>query len=141
MLTTIEKVLFLQNVDVFEEVPTEYLSHLAVVADEVDILAGEKLFSESDRSDALFLVISGSIRMHQGDIEITVAARADAIGTWALFDEEPRVASATALEDTSLLRITRDDFLDVLADHVQVTQGVLKKMASRLRTLMSRVNV
>ncbi len=139
MLTVIEKVIFLQNVDVFSEVPTEHLAHMAAVAEEVSYEAGEILYRQDDSSDALFLVLEGKVRMHQEDREITVEEPKDAFGTWALFDETPRVVTATALEDTRLLRIDRDDFIDLLADHIQITQGVLKAMANRLRGLMRKV--
>ena len=42
-------------------------------------------------------------------------------------------------QDTRLLRIDREDFFDILADHIQVTQGVLKALVTRLRGLVERV--
>lgn len=139
MLTAIEKVIFLQNVDVFSEVPTEYLAYLAGIAEEVDYDKSDIVYRQDDPSDALFIVLDGHIRMHQGDRDITIEKAKDAFGVWALFDETPRVATATALEDSHLLRIDREDFIDLLADHVRITQGILKAMANRLRGLMQRV--
>ena len=37
MLTVVEKVIFLQNVDVFAEIPTEQLSYLAAIAEEAKV--------------------------------------------------------------------------------------------------------
>ncbi|MEZ5359768.1 MAG: Crp/Fnr family transcriptional regulator [Candidatus Zixiibacteriota bacterium] len=139
MLTAIEKVIFLQNVDVFSEVPTEYLAYLAGIAEEVEYDKDDVIYRQDDPSDAMFLVLDGGVRMHRGDQEITVESSKDAFGIWALFDESPRVASATALEDCHLLRIDREDFVDLLADHVRITQGVLKALANHLRGLMQRV--
>jgi CRP-like cAMP-binding protein len=68
-----------------------------------------------------------------------VAKDREAFGTWALLDDEPRVAGATAEIETRLLRIDREDFIDLLADHVQIVQGVLKMAAKRLRRLIGRV--
>jgi CRP-like cAMP-binding protein len=141
MLTVIEKVIFLQNVDLFSQVPTEQLAYLAAVVEETTASKGEILYRESDPPDAMYLVVEGSIRLHRGDQEITVAERKDAFGTWALFDEEPRVVTATALEESRLLRIGKEEFIDMLADHVQITQGIIKTIAGKLRGLIDRIGV
>jgi CRP-like cAMP-binding protein len=70
-----------------------------------------------------------------------VAKHKDVFGAWALFDDEPRVATATTLEDTRLLQIDKEDFIDLLADHVEITQSILKVMVRRLRKLMARSKI
>jgi CRP-like cAMP-binding protein len=141
MLTVIEKVIFLQNVDVFADVPTEHLAYLAAITREVDFHRGETIYREHEAPDALYLVLDGSVRLERDGREITTAGGHEAFGTWALFDEEPRVASAVAVDDCHVLKVARDDFVDLLADHVQITQGVLKAIAGRLRGLVERVGV
>ena len=139
MLTVIDKVIFLQNVEVFSEVTTEQLAYLAAIADEVPVPAGEVIYEEDAPSDAMYLVLSGSVRLHRGQTEVTKAGPQEAFGTWALFDDDPRVTAATAAEDSELLRIDKDDFIEVLADNVLVTQGVMKAIVRRLRALGRRV--
>lgn len=140
MLTVVEKVIFLQNIDVFSEVPTEQLAALATIAEEVTVLKGDVIYREDEYSDALYLVLDGRVRLHQADREIAIAAAREAFGSWALFDEDVRLVTATAGEDSQLLRLYRDDFVDLLADHVQIAQGVLKTVARRLRSLVDRVS-
>lgn len=141
MLTVVEKVIFLQNVDVFAHVPSEQLAYLAAIAEESTYIKGDVIFQEAAPSDALFLVLDGRVRMHRGEEEITVIGPREAFGTWALFDDEARVATATAIEETRLLRVDREEFIDLLADHVQITQGVLKTMVKRMRGLVDRVGI
>ena len=140
MLTIIEKVIFLQNIDVLAEVPTEALAALAAIAEEVSYASGENIYKENDSPDALYFVLDGLVRLHKGDQNIVTAENKQAFGTWALFDESPRLVTATVEDDCNLLRIDRDDFIDLLADNVQITQGVLKMMARRLRGLVERVS-
>lgn len=135
MLTVIEKVIFLQAVDVFSEVPTDQLAILAAVAEETPIEKGEKLYRAEEPSDSMYLVLEGRVRLHRGDTDVLIAQSREAFGTWALFDDEPRVTDATALEDGRVLRIDKEEFIDVLADNVQITQGVLKAIVRRLRAL------
>ncbi|MBD3217521.1 MAG: cyclic nucleotide-binding domain-containing protein [candidate division Zixibacteria bacterium] len=139
MLSIVEKVIMLQNIDVFSEVPTRHLASLAAIAEEVEHIKGDVIYKEHDPSDALYLVLEGKVRLHRGEQEISVAEKNDAFGTWALFDEEPRVVTATSAEDCRLLRVDREDFIDLLADHVQIAQGVIKTVVKRLRSLVERV--
>lgn len=139
MLTTIEKVIFLQNIDVFAEVPSEQLALLATIAEEEDYSQDEIVYRENEPADALYLVLDGKVRLHRDGQEIAQATNKDAFGTWALFDEEPRVVTATVVEDALLLRVDREDFVDIMADNVQIAQGVMRTIVKRLRNLVERV--
>ena len=139
MLAIIEKVIVLQNVDVFAEVPTEQLSSLAAIAEEISYTKDEDIYHTNDSPDALYLVLSGSVRLHRNGEEIAVSRAKETFGVWALFDDEPRMVTATADEDSDLLRIDKEDFIDLLADHVQIAEGVLKAVVKRLRSLVGRV--
>lgn len=139
MYTTIEKVIFLQNVDVFSAVPTEQLAYIAAIAEEVSYLKNDNIYETNQRSDALYLVLEGKVKLHRDGEEITTAGSKQAFGTWSLFDDEPRVTTASAVEDSRLLRIDRDEFHDLLSDHTEITQAVLKNIAGRIRSLIGRV--
>ncbi len=123
----------------FSEVSTEQLAYVAAIAEEVSYLTNETIYKLGQPSDALYMVLEGNIRLHRDKEEITTAGPKEAFGTWALFDEEPRVTTATAVEDSRLLRIDREEFLDLLSDHTEITQAVLKNIATRMRGLIGRV--
>ena len=139
MLTVVEKVILLQNVDVFEGIPTEQLSYLAAIAEEVPFSKDEGIYQFGEVSDALYIVLEGEVRLHRDDENIIHARSNDPFGAWALFDDKPRVATATGVTGGRLLRIYREDFLDLLSDHSQITEGVLKMIVGRLRGLLERV--
>ena len=138
MLTTIEKVIFLQEVDIFEQTSTENLAQIAAITEELQIAKDHVIYREGDNSDSMYLVVEGKIRLHKSEQNIMIAGEKDAFGTWALLDDEVRLVSAVALEDGTLLRIAKDDFYDLLADNVQITQGIIKYMAGKLRSLAGR---
>ena len=139
MLTIVEKVILLQEVDIFSEVSTEQLSHLATIVTEEQFAVDESIYREQDPSDAMFLVVEGRVRLHRGALDIEIAESGQPFGTWALFDEEPRVATATPLEDVQVLRLDKEDFIDLLADNVRITQGVLKTLVGNYRRLIGRI--
>ena len=135
MMTTIERVILLRRVDVFTGVPTEKLAELAAVSEEVDRLEGDVLFRESEPSDALYLVIHGEIRLTAEGQWVADVGPEEAIGTWALFDDEPRIATATVTRDARLLRIRTNRFQELLSDHTEIAQAVLRTLAQRFRSL------
>ncbi|MBN2001067.1 cyclic nucleotide-binding domain-containing protein [candidate division KSB1 bacterium] len=139
MLTIIEKVLLLQQVDIFENTSTEDLSHIAAITEQVNYTAGKNIYQEGDIPDAMYIVINGEIRLHQQEKQVLVAGDRSAFGTWALLDDEPRVATATTIINSECLRIDREDFYDLLTDHTNITQGILKTLSKRLRNLYTRV--
>jgi CRP/FNR family cyclic AMP-dependent transcriptional regulator len=141
MLTVVEKVLFLQDADIFENTSTEDLAYIAAITEEVHHQAGSTIFQENEASDSMYLVVEGKVRLHRGDQEVMVAKDKDAFGTWALFDDRARIVTATALEDSLLLRIDREEFFDLLTDHSRITQAMMKTLSRRLRNIIGRVGI
>jgi CRP-like cAMP-binding protein len=139
MLTIIEKVLLLQNIDLFSHVTSEQVSFFAALADEILVGADRILYRENDSPDGLYVVISGSVAMQRGKEEIDRIGPNGSFGVWALFDDEPRLTTAKTLEESRLLFVSRDDFYDVLSDHVDIVEGLFKHLVKRLRRLASVV--
>ena len=98
-----------------------------------------KVNREADPSAAMYIVLAGEVRLHRAGAAVTTAPVGAAFGTWALFDDEARVTSATTIQDSRLLRIHKEDFIELLADNVEITQGVLKAVVRRLRGLVERL--
>ena len=138
MYTTIEKVIFLQDIDVFKDVRVEDLAYIAAITEEETFQPGTNLYEVNDSADSLYLVLDGKVRLHRNSQEISVSGPHEAFGTWALFDNQPRVATATALEETLVLRISREDFYDLLSDHVRIAEAMLRSLARSLRSLAER---
>ena len=134
-LTTIEKAMKLQRVDVLQRASMEDLMHVAQITEEVEVPAGAAIYAVGDAPDALFVVISGSVRLHRDEAEIATLGEGESFGSWALVDEAPRVAAATAAEPAMLLKVNRQDFVELLADRVDMVQAVFKAMVERLRNL------
>ena len=139
MLTTVEKVIFLQDVDIFESTSTEDLALIAAITDEVQFKSSSIIYREGDLPDSMYMVIQGKVLLQRNGKDVMTMEEKGVFGTWALFDDEPRVVTASTREDTLLLKIDTEVFYDLLADNVQITQGILTTITSRLRYLIERV--
>ncbi len=80
-----------------------------------DAVAGEIIFREGDVGDALYVIVSGkvSIFVTQGGntIELATLAEKSFFGEMALVSEQPRSASAVAVEQTKLIEIKKEHFM------------------------------
>ena len=134
-LTPIDKVLCLQGVDVFKYATTEMLSYIGSIGQEMSVPRGTVIFAELEMSDAMYIVVSGRVRLEKEGQEVLVVGESQSFGTWALFDNAPRLMTAVALEEVQLLKIRSDDFYDFLADHENVTPAIFKAVIERVKNL------
>jgi CRP-like cAMP-binding protein len=135
MLSPVEKVLCLQGVDVFRHATTEMLTFISSIAEEVSVTANTVLFSEQEMSDAMYVVVSGRVRLEKEGKEVLVVGPAQSFGTWALFDNAPRLMTAVAIEDAVLMKIASDAFYEFLSDHEEVTPAIFKAVIERVKAL------
>ncbi len=107
---------------------------VAKIAAETELAEGETLFEKGDFGDRMYIIISGSIKIHDGNHVFSRLGDHDIFGELALLDPEPRSASATAEEDCTLLYIGQDPFYELMSTHPEVAKGVLKILGRRLRS-------
>jgi len=136
-LTLIDKVLCLQNVDIFKHVTTEMLGYIATIAHEIEAERTQTIFSEEDVSDAMYVVVKGCVQLAKKEQEVMTVTAGQSFGTWALFDNQPRVMTAQALENVQLLKIRSEEFYDLLSDHDEITPAMFRAVVKNLKRLVA----
>jgi uncharacterized membrane protein len=119
---------------------------LAADVEQVNFKAGETIFNESDKGDALYVVDSGSVRIWVLDEDVEPVTLAelkpgDFFGELAVLDRGARSTNATAIVDTELHRLSSDDFQGFLMQHPDVAIDVICEIGARMRqtnTLVSQ---
>jgi CRP-like cAMP-binding protein len=134
-LSPIEKVLCLQRVDVFKFATTEMLGYISSIAKEVSLPPRSVIFSEQEISGAMYVVVSGHVRLEKEGREVVIAGPSQSVGTWALFDKAPRIMTATTIDNVVLLKISSDDFYEFLADHEEITPVIFRAIIERVKIL------
>lgn len=132
MMTTLDKVLLLKDIDLFAGLEGEHLAEVASVAEEARVAGGEPILSEGGRGDALYFVVEGRVRVVKGARTIAELGERGVIGELALLDPAPRTAGVIAATDSTLLRVERDDFVETLASRPEVSLGVIRVLVRRL---------
>jgi CRP-like cAMP-binding protein len=133
-LSTPEKVIVLRSVGLFAEAPEPILAEVAGLLDETVLAADETIFDQGDRSDAMYIIVEGRVRVHSGGRTLTVMERNSVFGEMGTaLDPEPRSASVTALEDVRLLRLERAHLYRLITSSAEVSSGVIHILCRHLR--------
>ncbi len=102
---------------------------------------GKALFGEGDPCHGLFVVATGKIRIFKSSSSgreqlLAVEGPGSSFAELPVFDGGVYPASASALEDTEVLFISRKDFQNYCREHPEVALKVLAIVGSRLRRLV-----
>jgi CRP-like cAMP-binding protein/ATP/ADP translocase/HEAT repeat protein len=133
MLSTVEKVIILKTVGIFSGIPNDVLAEVASLLEEQEIAPGQTVFKKGDLGDSMYIIISGKVRVHDGDHLLNYLDERDVFGEMALLDPEPRIASVTAEEETRLFRLDQDAFYELMEDYGEVARGIIRVLTGYLR--------
>jgi ATP/ADP translocase/HEAT repeat protein len=133
MNTTLEKILFLRSSPLFGQVASEDLAPLARVATIEDFSPGQRLVTEDELGDRLYVLISGKVAVTRRGERLATLGPGEALGEMAILDAAPRSATVTAEEETSALCIGSEEFYEILHEQVEIAEGVIRLLTRRLR--------
>ncbi len=125
-----DDIAFLEQVPTLRPLGTDALRILAIGAESYAVEAGQMLFALGEPADCAYIVQRGSFKLDAGDEEIT-AGPGTLLGESALLAETRRPATATAREDSIVLRISRAMFIKMLESYPEAAQRLRELIASR----------
>jgi CRP/FNR family cyclic AMP-dependent transcriptional regulator len=105
---------------------------------------GEVIFHQDDPGDSLHIIASGAVKIvlpsTEGEEAIIATLRPpDFFGELALLDNQPRSATATAVEPTETLALSRTVFLELLNAHDALRDALFSALVRELRRLTGHV--
>jgi CRP-like cAMP-binding protein len=138
-LNIVEKVIALEGVDLLHNLSPDQLARIGTIAEEVKFAPGRVVIEAGKPVDALYVIVEGSVELARSGEAVAIAKQNGVLGAWALFDEnDPLPVTAKTLEDTRLLRISRDDFYDLLSDSSEITSAIFSTLVKRFRKLVEQ---
>ena len=128
----------LRTVPIFSELTDSDISSLAKLSSRRRYPKDTVVFFENEEGDSFFMILEGRIKVTiLGDdgreVILSMLGAGDFFGEMALLDNEPRSATAIAVEETELLSLNRTDFQTVLTDNRSITTALIKILTARLR--------
>lgn len=135
MLSMLERMIILKGTNLFEGIPGESIYNIALVLEEERLEKGTLLFERGDKGAYFYIIVTGEVLIHIDETEFTRHRKGEYFGEMALLDDHPRSASATALEETLLLKIDQENFLDIMMDSKDVRRSIMRILNDRIRRL------
>ena len=127
----------LRRFELFQSVAPEHVRAVASAFCREEFAEGERIFSEGDPGDKLYVIAAGAVRVTQplgalGEEALAVLRAGDFFGDMSLIDARPRSAHAIAHEDCVLYSLERSVFITLLKLNGQLAVDVLFQFLSSL---------
>ena len=128
----------LKQIELFHNLDSIQLSHLASIMQDVKLPKNQKLFMEGDTAEHLYIIASGRVRISKivpgiGEEAMAILGPGAYFGEMELIDPDiPRAAQALAHEHCELWAISYKEFRDLLASDHELAQVFLWNIAGTL---------
>jgi NTE family protein len=125
----------LARIDLFAALDDETRARLGPCLTEVRLGRGETLFREGEQGAAMYLVGRGEVRVlsHGATREVCRLGPGEHVGEMAVIDPCPRSATVVAACDTTVWRLTAQDFESVARGNSELHKLLAVSLARRLR--------
>ncbi len=129
----------LSKIDLVRSLPPEEMEDVLVCVQPIQFPSGREIFRKGDKGDALYLIERGQVSILAGDKKGRASTLAqlgpgNSFGEMALLTGEPRSATAFTVTDTSLLRIDKEHFDELLERSPNLRRAVEQLNSQRLVT-------
>lgn len=126
------------RVPLFSELTSSQARFLAGTVVKRRFKRGELIVEQGNKSNALYLILSGRTRVLMQDdkgreVILATLQAGDYIGEMSLIDNEPHSATVEAMVQTDVLTLGRSEFLGCLAANAALVQSVMRGLVQRLR--------
>jgi len=124
----------LRQVPLFSPLDPKSLERVASQLGRVEVAAGETVIREGEAGDRFYVVESGRTTATHAGATLSSQGPGDPFGEIALLRDVPRTATVTAAEDSVLLYLERDAFLEAVTGNSEVTSRADDLIARRVPT-------
>lgn len=126
----------------------------AFVDEDMDLLSGstslkkvkkgEHIFFEGSEATAFYVIVTGRVKIYKlssdgKEYTLHIHGPGDPVAEAAIFDSATYPASCIALEDATVVRITRDGFLRMMKKYPELSVKIMSGYSKRLRLFVAKI--
>jgi len=126
----------IRTVDIFAKTPEHAIDALAGLVRVLNFDEGEVIFHKGDVGACMYIIVSGQVRVFDGEMILNDLYSRDVFGEMAMLDAETRSASVRTVTNTTLLMLEQTPFYNFMAEHAEVARGIIQVLSQRLRARM-----
>jgi len=128
----------LKQIPLFSELSDRDLEKIFQVASRQRYHKDNIILIEEEVGSTMFVILSGRVKISRisddgREVILSILSDGDFFGEMSLLDGHTRSANVTAIEESELLVIRREEFLQMLKEFPQIAINLLKELAQRIR--------
>jgi CRP-like cAMP-binding protein/Fe-S-cluster-containing dehydrogenase component len=127
----------LRGVPMFADLSTDFIEHLKQSVELLRFAPGQVIARQSDAADSFYLVRIGFVKISEhypgGELVLAYLSRGDYFGEIGLLGGGVRTATCTALDHVEVVRVSGDDFRQMVERFPSVRRG-LEAVAEQRRS-------
>ena len=137
---SIQRIQALQCLPLFAETPVEQLHQIAARLATESFEAGQVFVRQGEEGDKFYIIQEGQVEVFTtngdgGEELVARRGRGEHVGEVALLLNVPRTASMRTVTPSTLLSLTRDEFLELVNRDAEIYQGLERVSTRRMRSL------
>ena len=135
---------FLRTVQIFSELEDPDLLKLEALGERKKYEEGSTILREGDPGSAMFVVITGKVKVVRIDEEgneviLAILGEGEFFGEMAILDGHTRSATVVTIDDSELFVLSQNDIIQLLHDFPAIAISLLKEFAVRLRKANTQI--
>jgi CRP/FNR family cyclic AMP-dependent transcriptional regulator len=130
----------ISDVPLFTEFFSDDLEYIASRGVVKTFLKNTVLINEGDRSDALYVILEGKVKVYASDengkeVILNIQGPGEYFGELALIDDVPRSASVMTLKPSRLASVSRESFEACLVENPRLALKLVRSLSQRILSL------
>lgn len=134
-----EKIVYIQKVDIFKNLPINELAAISDIAQEVIFASNEILFREKAFADTMYICVEGVISASRNNVDVGRFKPGDSFGLSAFLVDSKRLLTCRTKERTRVLEIHNQEFEEMLMEYPQISFEIAKIHARRIQRLLEHI--
>jgi CRP-like cAMP-binding protein len=139
MIPTVERILFLHKIPLFESFSVDELWQVAQALDEMRYDPGETLFEEGKPAHAMYLIVTGKVTVSLVGKTVARFGKESVLGDIAVLDGMPYAVTVTADDEVVTIKIEREKLDDILDANPGAARGIIKLLTRKLRYFADQI--
>ncbi|MDR3611626.1 MAG: Crp/Fnr family transcriptional regulator [Ignavibacteriaceae bacterium] len=129
---------FLKYVPIFSDLNDATIEQISKIGVRKSFKKDSVVMFEHETGSALFVIVEGKVKISRvsedgREVILSILNDSDFFGEMAILDGFARSANVTAMEDSEIYIIQRNDFIALLQDHPEISIALLNELTQRLR--------
>jgi len=131
-----DEVDMLRRVPLFCQIAPAKLKLLAFASERMSCREGQNLFRQGDIGDAAYVILSGTadvlVQSEAGEIRVAEVEKNSIVGEIAILCDTARTATVRASSRLEVLKISKENFLELMSDFPDMAVEIMRVLANRL---------